>query len=75
MIIEFRWTVWGGLEWWSIEPEIVERGVIITPKPKINRIPHTLKRVLPRKKESKGQRNTISLLKKLETQKKKRAHR
>jgi len=75
MRIHFNWSCIDGLKDWFIEPEPSVKKSITTPNPRIKSTTLPLKRVLPRGKESKGQRNTISLLKKIELQKKRRAHR
>lgn len=74
MRIEFNWSAVSGLVDWLIEPEVVatSKKVVITPKVNKRRLPLIIRRVLPRKRESRGQRQTIALLKYNESLKRKR---
>lgn len=63
MIILFDWSVVEGLRSWSIEPTLTGK-TIYTPEVNKRRLSLSMRRVLPRGRESKGQRNIISLMKK-----------
>ena len=74
MRIIFNWSAVTGLVDWLIEPEVIpQRGLKITSTPKVNKgiISKSLRRIIPRKKESRGQRMTIALLKHNESLKRK----